>query len=295
MSSLRIGAVPLSRSSAPLVATLLVLAASGWLITGDRMSGMDAGPGTDPGALGFFLITWVVMMGAMMFPSVAPMVVAYDRIRRHRRVLGKPAATAGTAMFVGGYLVSWAAFGLLGWALYQAVQGLSIDALSWQRGGPFFAGGVILLAAAYELTPLKHACLRKCRSPMAFLFGWWRDGSLGALRLGMEHGGWCVGCCWALMAALFTIGVMSIGWMAFVAALIAAEKLLPWGRSASLSITALLLVLGLSVALVPDRVPGLVRPDSAKAREARMMMQGPSIHRSPAGTREGMREGNMGR
>jgi membrane protein implicated in regulation of membrane protease activity len=122
---------------------------------------------------------------------------------------------------------------------------------------------------------------------MVFLFGGWRDGSGGALRLGVEHGAWCVGCCWALMLALFALGVMSIPWMAFVAALIAAEKLLPWGRSASLSITVLLVVLGVSVALVPDRVPGLVLPDSAKAREAQMMMQGGSMH-------EGMKQDRMG-
>jgi predicted metal-binding membrane protein len=278
MTALRLAGVPIGRGPLPLVVVLLGLAAVGWLVTGDRMSGMDAGPGTDPGALGFFLTAWVVMMGAMMFPSVAPMVVAYDRLRVHRREIGKPSATAGTALFVGGYLVSWATFGLLGWGLYQAAQGLSIDALSWDRGGPYLAGGVILLAAAYELTPLKHACLRKCRSPMAFLLGGWRDGSGGALRLGVEHGAWCVGCCWALMAALFALGVMSIPWMAFVAALIAAEKLVPWARSTSLCISALLAVIGVSVALAPDRVPGLVLPDSAKGREARMMMQGGSMH-----------------
>src|SRR2546423_6638622 len=115
MSTLRVRAVPRGRGPLPLVAALLALAAVGWLVTGHRMSGMDAGPGTEPGALGFFLVTWVVMMGAMMFPSVAPMVVAYDRIRRHRREIGRSAATAGTALFVAGYLVSWAAFGLLGW------------------------------------------------------------------------------------------------------------------------------------------------------------------------------------
>src|SRR2546427_2363336 len=123
MSTLRVGAVPLSRSALPLVAALVALAAIGWLVTGDRMSGMNAGPGTDPGALGFFLVTWVVMMGAMMFPSVAPMVVAYHRIRAHRRGLGKPAATAGTALFVGGYIASWTAFGLMGWAVYAGVRG----------------------------------------------------------------------------------------------------------------------------------------------------------------------------
>src|SRR2546421_12961637 len=107
MSTLRVGAVPLSRSALPLVAALVALAAIGWLVTGDRMSGMNAGPGTDPGALGFFLVTWVVMMGAMMFPSVAPMVVAYDRISAHRREIGRPAATAGTALFIGGSLGLW--------------------------------------------------------------------------------------------------------------------------------------------------------------------------------------------
>jgi predicted metal-binding membrane protein len=278
MSALRLAGVPISRGPLPLVAVLLGLAAVGWLVTGDRMSGMDAGPGTDPGALGFFITAWVVMMGAMMFPSVAPMVVAYDRLRVHRREIGKPAATAGTALFIGGYLVSWTAFGLLGWGLYHAAQSLSIDALSWDRGGPYVAGGTILLAAAYELMPLKHACLRKCRSPMTFLFGGWRDGSGGALRLGVEHGAWCVGCCWALMAALFALGVMSIFWMAFVAALIAAEKLLPWPRTTSFGITALLAVIAVSVALVPDRVPGLMLPGSAEGRDARMMMQGDSIN-----------------
>jgi predicted metal-binding membrane protein len=262
-----------------LVLALLTIAAVGWAVAGQRMSGMDAGPGTDAGALAFFLTTWVVMMSAMMFPSAAPMVVVYDRLRVRRRELGKSAPAAGTPLFVAGYLISWAGFGLLGWAVYQGARDLSVDALAWDRGGRYLAGGVILLAAIYELTPLKHACLRKCRSPLAFLFGGWRDGGIGALRLGVEHGAWCVGCCWALMAGLFALGVMSIAWMAFVAALIAAEKLLPWARSTSLCITLLLAVLGLSVALVPDRVPGLRLPDSPEAHAAQMMMQGGSSPR----------------
>jgi predicted metal-binding membrane protein len=270
MSTFPLGTAPLSRAPALLVLVLLGLAGLGWAFTGDRMAGMDAGPGTDPGTLGFFLTTWVVMMAAMMFPSTAPMVVVYDRLRVRRRELGKSAPAAGTALFVAGYLVSWAGFGLLGWALLEAVKGLSIDALGWNHAGRYVAGGVILLAAVYELTPLKHACLRRCRSPLSFLFGSWKDGAPGALRLGVEHGAWCVGCCWALMAALFALGVMSIPWMAFVAALIAAEKLLPWARGASLSIAVLLVVLGVSVALVPDRVPGLVQPDSAQADHAQM-------------------------
>jgi predicted metal-binding membrane protein len=272
MSGIRLAAAPLGRSSVPLIAVLFGLAAVGWVVTGERMAGMDAGPGTDPGALGFFLTTWVVMMGAMMFPSVAPMVIAYDRIRQRRRDLGKSASAGGTALFVGGYVASWAAFGLLGWTIFRASSEVAPNALAWDRGGRYLAGGVIVLAAIYELTPAKNACLRRCRTPFSFLFGGWRDGGFGAFRLGLEHGAWCVGCCWALMAALFALGVMSVAWMAFVAALIAAEKLLPWARKTSGGITLLLGVLGLCVALVPNRVPGLVLPDSAQAREARMTM-----------------------
>ena len=104
------------------------------------------------------------------------------------------------------------------------------DALSWDRAGRWVAGGVLVVAAVYELTPLKNLCLRHCRSPLGFLLGSWRDGLPGALRMGAKHGAWCVGCCWALMASLFALGVMSLVWMAFVAALIAVEKTLPWRR-----------------------------------------------------------------
>jgi predicted metal-binding membrane protein len=254
--------VPLLRERAALVAALLVLSAVGWAVTGERMGGMDDGPGTDPGTLGFFLTAWVVMMGTMMFPSVAPMVVAYDRIRSRRRELGRSAPAAGTAAFVSGYLAVWTGFGLFAYAAYQFADGLSIDALSWDGAGPWIAGALIGSAAIYELTPAKEVCLRKCRTPLAFLFGGWRDGLGGAFRLGASHGAWCVGCCWGLMVALFALGVMSLPWMAFVAALIAAEKLLPWGRTPSRVTAVLLLALGLAVAIVPERVPALSEPGS---------------------------------
>jgi predicted metal-binding membrane protein len=241
-----------------LIGALLALAAVAWLVTDTRMAEMDMGPGTDPCTLGFWITAWVVMMAAMMFPSIAPMVLMYVRIQQGNRTNGRDAPFGGTAAFVGGYLLAWSLAGLAGYAILRAGHDLSPGFLSWDRAGRYVAGGVIVAAAIYQLTPLKDVCLSKCRSPFALLVTAWRPGRVGALRMGIEHGGWCVGCCWALMAALIALGVMSVGWMVFVAALIAIEKLAPWKLAANRSIAVLLLVLGLAVAIAPDRVPGLM-------------------------------------
>jgi predicted metal-binding membrane protein len=251
-----------------LIGLLVILAAVAWALTDDRMSGMDAGPGTDTGTLGFFIGVWVVMMAAMMFPSIAPMVLMHVRMQEGKRERGQPVAVGATTLFVAGYLIIWAAAGLLGYMLFQLGEAVSGDLFSWDSGGPYLAGGVIVAASIYQLTPLKNACLRKCRNPFMFLLTAWRPGRLGAMRMGIEHGGWCVGCCWMLMAALFALGVMSIGWMAFIAALIAIEKLLPWQALANRGIAVLLLALGLAVAFTPSDVPGLTLPNSAEARQA---------------------------
>ena len=123
-------------------------------------------------------------------------------------------------------------------------------------------GGDARLAAVYELTPLKDVCLGKCRSPLGFLLGAWREGWSGALRMGAKNGAWCVGCCWALMASLFALGVMSIAWMAFVAALIAVEKTLPWRRVATYGTAAILLGLGVLLLAAPGAIPALTIPGS---------------------------------
>jgi len=257
-----------------LLGVLLLLALVAWAATDARMRGMDAGPGTDPGALGFFLVTWVVMMSAMMFPSISPMVLMHARMAAGQRERGKGDQAGATTFFVGGYLIAWTAAGLAGYAIYELGRSLSIDAFSWDRGGPYLAGAVLIGAAAYQLTPLKDACLRKCRNPLVFLLGSWRFGRAGALRMGAEHGAWCVGCCWALMAALFALGVMSLGWMALVAALIAAEKLLPRQALASAGVAVLLLILGFGVALAPASVPGLTQPGSPQAMQSMQSMDG---------------------
>jgi predicted metal-binding membrane protein len=238
---------------------LLLLAAVGWLVTDERMAGMDMGPGTDPGTLGFWVTAWIVMMGAMMFPAIAPMVVMYVRIQAGKRAKGEN-PFAATAVFIGGYLLAWSVAGIAGYATVRLGYELSPRFLAWDEAGPYVAGGVILAAAIYQLTPLKDVCLSKCRNPFAFLFTAWKPGRIGALRMGIEHGGWCVGCCWALMATLIALGVMSVGWMVFVATLIAVEKLLPWKAVANRSIAILLAVLALAVAFAPEQVPGLTVP-----------------------------------
>ncbi len=253
------------RARLALIGLLFALAALGWWWTADRMQGMDEGPGTPPGALGWFVGVWVVMMAAMMLPSVSPTVALYARMARARAPWAPLAFTAG-------YLVTWSAAGVLGYGVFVLGRDLAGSELAWDGAGRWLAGGTLLLAAAYELTPLKYACLAKCRSPLGFLLGRWRDGLSGALGMGARHGAWCLGCCWALMASLFALGVMSIAAMAFVAALIAFEKTLPWERAATWTTAAVLVVLGVLLIAAPEAIPGITIP----GHEAMEMMVSPA-------------------
>lgn len=236
-----------------LVAALYAVAALGWWWTAHQMGGMDEGPWTGLGTLGWFLGIWVVMMAAMMFPSVAPTVALYSRLTRQR-------SPVSPLLFTVGYLVTWAGAGLGAFTLAAVLGRISGDVLAWDRTGRWIAGATLVVAAVYELTPLKDVCLGKCRSPLGFLLGSWRDGRWGALRMGAKHGAWCVGCCWALMASLFALGVMSLTWMAFVAGLIAVEKTLPWRRVATYGTAAVLLTLGVVLFAAPHAVPALSIP-----------------------------------
>ena len=222
-----------ARSRLGLIALLFALAVLAWWSTVDRMRGMDEGPGTALGTLGWFLGVWLVMMAAMMFPSVAPTIALYSQMTKRR-------SPVAPLVFASGYLLTWTGAGLLAFGISDAGGRLLGDVLAWDHAGRWVAGGTLALAAAYELTPLKTVCLRHCRSPLGFLLGSWREGLSGALAMGAKHGAWCVGCCWALMASLFALGVMSIAWMAFVAGLIAAEKTLPWGRAVTYGTAAIL-------------------------------------------------------
>jgi predicted metal-binding membrane protein len=163
-------------------------------------------------------------------------------------------------IFVAGYLVTWAGVGLVAFALTVAGRSVTGGVFAWDRAGQWIAGGTLIAAAIYELTPLKDMCLGRCRSPLGFLLGAWRDGRTGALRMGLANGAWCVGCCWALMASLFALGVMSVTWMAVLAGIIAIEKTLPWRRAATYGTAALLLCLGVLVLAAPDAIPGFTVP-----------------------------------
>ena len=249
------------RARLGLVAALVVIAALGWFWAAREMQGMDAGPWTSLGGVGWFLGIWVVMMAAMMFPSVAPTIALYTRVT-------KESSPFAPWLFAGGYLLSWAGAGLVAY-LVGVVGAARFGApLSWDHARGGGAAPPPVLAAADEVTPLKNVCLSKCRSPLGALLGSWRGGRTGALRMGIRNGAWCVGCCWALMASLFALGVMSVTWMALVAVIIAVEKTVPWRRGLTYATAALLLGLGVFLVVAPHALPGLTIPSG------QLMMKG---------------------
>jgi predicted metal-binding membrane protein len=225
---------------------LIAVAAACWAITAHRMQGMDMGPGTDLGGLDWFAVVWLTMMAAMMLPSLVPMALTY-------------ASPIRAGVFAAGYLLTWLGAGVVAYGVIRGARSLDLSWLAWDRGGPYVAGGVILAAALYELTPVKSTCLSHCRNP-ELLRERQRPGLAGTLLTGLEHGGFCVGSSWALMAALFALGVMSITWMIVVAALVAIEKLLPSGRVAIGTTVVVIAALGIAVAFAPDQVPALTIP-----------------------------------
>ncbi len=225
------------RTELPIVAALLATAGVAWWSTAERMAGMDAGPGSALGSLGWFTGVWATMMAAMMLPSIAPATALLAASARPR--LGR------VLLFAGGYLLVWSLTGVGAYGLFEARKSTcSASSLTWHGGGRWLAVGILGLAALYQLTPLKRAFLSRCRSPLATP----RRQPAQSTRperfvMGLRNGGWCLGSSWALMAALFALGVMSLTWMASIAVLVALEKVGPWGRGARLASAGLLVVL----------------------------------------------------
>lgn len=243
------------RTELGIVAALLAAAGFAWWSTVDRMAGMDAGPGTALGSVGWFTGVWATMMVAMMLPSLAPAAAAFAAsVRRElSRVL----------LFAGGYLLVWSVAGIGAYGLFELGKSLFADSLAWHSGGRWLAAGILALAALYQLTPPKRAFLLRCRSPLRFAEGTsWQHNRPGALAMGLRNGGWCLGCSWALMAVLFALGVMSLTWMGLIAVLVALEKVGPWGRGARLATAGILVVLAAAVLAVPHEIPGFTVPGS---------------------------------
>ncbi len=178
-------------------------------------------------ALDFILmfLMWAVMMVGMMVPSAAPMILLYTLVARRSRDQGHRFPPVGA--FLGGYLVVWSAFSLMATVLQWALERLALLSPMMTSASPQFGGGLLIVAGVYQLTPLKDACLKQCGAPAVFISRHWRPGVRGALRMGLEHGVFCVGCCWALMGLLFLGGVMNLLWVAAIAALVLIEKLCP--------------------------------------------------------------------
>lgn len=245
-----------ARKHPEVVTGLLAAAGLAWWWTVERMDGMDASPGTDLGTLGWFTATWALMMAAMMLPSFAPTLTAYMTLMRRRRA-------SRWLLFAGGYLLAWTAAGVAAYGVIELGKGLLAGNLAWNDDGRWLAGGVLAAASAYQLIPCKRACLAHCRGQLRDLDGVSRQGWSAALTSGARSGGWCIGSSWALMAALFALGIMSLTWMALIAALVAIEKTSAWPLRARLVTAAVLGVLAVGLLAAPHQLPGLVVPSHA--------------------------------
>ena len=207
------------------------------------------------GSAATFLGVWAVMMTAMMFPAVAPMLLLFQTVYAKRHVQG--GTVVPTWVFAAGYLIVWTTIGAVTFVLVQLGSELAgrLGAADRETWAPIALGATLVLAGLYQLTPLKRVCLNHCRTPLGFVMTHWRDGRLGALRMGIAHGAFCLGCCWALFAVLVAAGVMSLAWMLLLTLVVFAEKVLPVGRRAGQVVGVALLVLGALVAAGATTMP----------------------------------------
>ena len=239
---------------------VVLLAAWAWLIAGagmdmnavemTAMAGMDGWlmqPAIWTAAYALLIFgMWWTMMVAMMLPSATPMLLLHARVMRGTQVTN--ATSTSTALFAAGYLLAWGGFSLLATATQWGLEAAQVLSPMLETSNRWLGAGILLAAGIWQLTPLKASCLRHCRSPLSFLVGHWRDGRLGALRMGLEHGVFCLGCCWFLMLLLFFGGVMNLYWIVGLAVFVLLEKTVPrghwFGRVAGVAL------IGCAVALV---------------------------------------------
>ncbi len=248
---------PLPRERKLILSLLLILAAASWALLiwqSVAMNSQAMGMGLTMGMSAvLFIAIWMVMMIAMMFPTAAPMILMFTTVYAGKRQLGQ--AFVPTWVFVGAYLLIWTLFGVVAYPLALGAERLAGQLMWLMNNAPRISGAFLVAAGLYQLSPLKHMCLAKCRTPLHFILSSWRDGYGGAFRMGFVHGAYCLGCCWFLFVLLFPLGIMNIAVMALLTALIFAEKSVPLGRQIS-QITGILLILyGVLVVLVPAVLP----------------------------------------
>ena len=252
-----------SRAELALSALLLAIAALAWLLTHQLSEpGMTTGILTGDGSMDdpmrppvlavvLFLVTWTVMMAAMMLPSIVPFTIGISRLLR-----ASGARRGGPMALTLGYFLIWIATGVGAYLVLRGFELLAINPDTRARTG----AAVLLAAGVYQLTPLKRVCLRHCRSPMLLVLQHGQAAlrsRFGAARAGLAHGGYCLGCCWALMAVLFAAGLMSLAWMAIIAAVVALEKLHRHGELISRVLGGLVLVAGLVLLVEPGVLPAM--------------------------------------
>ena len=241
----------LDRATLATYVLLLVVAALAWtqVVLGMRASGHEGMAGMSHLSLGdgaAYVASWAVMMAAMMLPSALPMIALYGAVQR--KASGDAARGVHVAVFTSTYLAVWGATGVPVYLASVWLGAVAADLLSYG------IALILIVAGAYQLSPLKQVCLRACRSPLAFLLGRWRPGRAGSLQLGAAHALYCVGCCWGLMVVLVVAGAMGLSWVLLIAALVAAEKLLPGGERIARLAGGVLVLLGLAVAARPELV-----------------------------------------
>ena len=272
-------ATPLERGRLVVLAALVFLTLGAWALTVFQAETMGMGIGIaggapptgdmggmameEPGAMATtgmtatvwslgsaatFLGVWTTMMVAMMFPAAAPMLLLFQTVYAKRQAQG--GAVVSTWVFAAGYILVWTAIGAVTYVLVQLGSELAGRLGSTARGtwAPIALGATLVLAGLYQLTPLKRVCLDHCRTPLGFVMTHWREGRLGALRMGIIHGAFCLGCCWVLFAVLVAAGLMSLAWMLLLTLVVFAEKVLPVGRRTSQAVGVAFLALGVLVA-----------------------------------------------
>src|SRR5260370_27578577 len=222
------------RDHVAILLALVGLAAISWLYIYVQMSPMDeiampvAFSHWTAADFALKVASWWVRMPAIMLPSAAPMILTFATVSRRKRTRGRPFVP--TAVFTTGYLTAWGLFGIAATLADWGLEQTALMSPMTQRLTPALGAALIVVAGVYQLTPFKYVCLTHCRSPFDFVLNHWRDGAVGALRMGFEHGLYCLGCCWFLMALLFASRTLSLLWMAAITAFVLAEKLFPAGQ-----------------------------------------------------------------